>query len=105
MLLTTLIVAVPNGTVNDRGRSTFVFAICIFAFIRFVENVWKGGFKLADPLLLTPAIGVVILAVLQLFPEYSFHESTYFLNLFYSVNKFKLNPISMDLSRLGIVIN
>ena len=70
VLLTTLIVAVPNGTVNDRGRSTFVFAICIFAFIRFVENVWKGGFKLADPLLLTPAIGVVILAVLQLFPEY-----------------------------------
>lgn len=70
VLLTTLIVAVPNGTVNDRGRSTFVFVICIFAFIRFVENVWKGGFKLADPLLLTPAIGVVTLAVLQLFPEY-----------------------------------
>ena len=70
VLLTTLIVAVPNGTVNDRGRSTFVFAICIFAFIRFVEKISKGGFKLADPLLLTPAIGIVILATLQLFPEY-----------------------------------
>lgn len=74
VLVSILLAAVPNGTVDPWNESLFTLSICLFAIIRVVENLLIGNFKLADPLLLAPLTGIVILAFLQLIPTYLGNE-------------------------------
>jgi O-antigen ligase len=66
LLLAILTFAIPYGTVQPWHRALFVAAVGVIAGLRIAGNVAAGQFRLAEPRLLLPLIGVLCLAAIQL---------------------------------------
>lgn len=63
-----LLAAMPYGTVDQWIKSSIVFLICLFASFRIFEGVLAGSFAISDGRLLSPLLGILILAGVQLIP-------------------------------------
>ena len=66
LLLAILTFAIPYGTVQPWHRALFVVVVSVIAGMRIAGNVVAGQFRLAEPRLLLPLIGVLCLAAIQL---------------------------------------
>lgn len=66
LLLAVIVFAIPYGTVQPWHKAFFVVVIGAIAGLRIAGNVLVGRFSFAEPWLLSPLIGVLSLAVIQL---------------------------------------
>ena len=68
LLATIVLFAIPWGTVEVWHKSLLVVVISILGGSRIFDNILHGPFRLAQPVLLLPLVGVLGLAVAQLVP-------------------------------------
>ena len=68
LLLLTLAVAIPYGTVDPWAKGSFVVAASILAALRVISGLLDRRFRFASVGLLLPLVGVLALAVLQVIP-------------------------------------
>ncbi len=66
-----LLAAISYGTVDPWIKSSIVFLICLFASFRIFEGILAGSFSISDGRLLSPLLGILILAVIQLIPYFN----------------------------------
>ncbi len=60
--------AIPYGTVELWHQSLFICLVCVFAALRVIDGFVSDDFRLADPMLLMPVLGIILLAIIQTIP-------------------------------------
>ncbi len=68
LLITIVLFAIPYGTVEVWLKSLLVFMISILGGFRVIDSILRGTFRIAEPLLLLPLLGMLGLAVAQILP-------------------------------------
>ena len=68
LLVTIFAFAIPYGTVETWHKSLLVVTITILGGFRVLDGIQSGQFRLSQPILLFPLIGVLLLAVIQIVP-------------------------------------
>jgi len=63
-----LTAAIPQGTIEPWQKGAFVVAISILGILRVADGLVNTGFRIAEPRLLLPVIGIIGLAAIQLVP-------------------------------------
>ncbi len=63
-----LIVAVLRTPIEPWHKGIFVIALAVFGMIRAADGILKGDFRIAEPRILLPMIGMIGLAAVQLIP-------------------------------------
>lgn len=67
-IVTIAIFGCIQGNVDDPSRSLLAFLLCLFCLLRALSSLLSGSFRLADPVLILPLVGIVGVAVWQLLP-------------------------------------
>lgn len=67
-LLAVLIFAIPYGTVEPWHKGVLVATISLLGGLRVVDGISRNAFRVAEPLLLFPMVGVLVLAAVQVAP-------------------------------------
>ena len=68
-LLTICLSAIPYGTTAPVFKAVLCFLVCIFASFRIVDQlVTERTFRFSGPKIFFPLVGILLLAVLQMFP-------------------------------------
>ncbi len=60
--------AIPYGTVDAFYKSLVIFSVCVLAAIRNIRSAITGTFRLSEPVILLPLVGILLLAVIQTLP-------------------------------------
>jgi O-antigen ligase len=68
LLATILLFAIPYGTVEVWHKSLLVFMISILGGFRVIDGILRGTFRIAEPVLFLPLLGILGLAVVQIVP-------------------------------------
>ena len=68
-VLAVAIAAVPYGTVEPWHKAVLVSAFAVLGLFRVMGGLMRGTFRLAEPVLLAPPLGVLGLAVVQVVPS------------------------------------
>ncbi|MCE7962707.1 MAG: hypothetical protein DYH05_09460 [Acidobacteria bacterium ACB1] len=67
-IITIAIFGYLQGNVGDPSRSLLAFLLCFSCFLRTLSSLLSGSFRVADPVLILPLVGIVGVAVLQILP-------------------------------------
>ncbi len=89
LLVVILLSAIPNGTADDWVVSVCIFLLCVCAALRIFESFITQRFEIAEPLLLSPLFGILLLALLQLMLSTGSEESLANTRIFSSGNHFE----------------
>lgn len=65
LLVTTLVASIPYATAGIWQKSILVAVIGTLAGFRVIDSVLRGSFRIAEPFLLLPLVGVLCLALIQ----------------------------------------
>jgi O-antigen ligase len=68
-IITILLAVGPYGTVGAWHKDVLVFAISVLGVFRLLDGLIRGSFRIAEPLLLAPLLGILVLAAAQLVPS------------------------------------
>lgn len=68
LVLLTLVVAIPFGTVDHWATGFFVSAVVILAALRVTSGMLADGFRVSSGSLLLPLVGIIALAFIQTIP-------------------------------------
>ena len=68
LLCTILLSSIPNGAVEEWQKLLVVSAICTFGIVRIADGVFRRDFRVEEPFLFLPLIGVLAFASIQLVP-------------------------------------
>lgn len=69
LLAIIILAAFPNGTVEVWHKAAVISGIAFVALIRIVARIAAGSFRIAEPGLLAPMVGVMLVAVVQCIPS------------------------------------
>jgi len=67
-LVTIAIFAFIHGDIGDPARSLLVVLLCVFCVFRGFASIVSGSFRISDPVLILPLVGIVGLAIFQILP-------------------------------------
>ncbi len=67
-LATVALMAIPFGAADKWVQSLFVSLICLFSALRISESLIRGSFSIAEPRLLLPLAGILLLSIIQVMP-------------------------------------
>lgn len=68
--------AIPFGTVEPWHKGLVVVAVSCLGLLRVADGLFRGSFRLAEPMLLLPLTGIIGLALVQLIPVADGRPST-----------------------------
>ena len=90
LLIVILLTAIPYGTVDPWFKLIFVSFACVAAVFRIIEAIVNDSILFADFRLFAPLLGILLLAVIQIFPFGTSHSV--FDTLSYTSNCISLDP-------------
>lgn len=67
-LMAIVVFAIPHGTFEPWLKGALVVAISLLGLFRVADGLFAGNYRIAEPRLLLPMAGIVLLAVIQLIP-------------------------------------
>lgn len=65
LVVTVLVSSIPYGTAAVWHKSLLVVLISVFAGFRVLDGIVRSPFRVAEPLMLLPVVGVLCLAIIQ----------------------------------------
>jgi O-antigen ligase len=68
LLIVVCLSAIPFGTVDTFSKSLLVVCICVIALVRAIQGAVERSFRISEPFLFLPLVGILLLAIIQTLP-------------------------------------